>query len=81
MPPTHTHVKVPGGLHFRGRVRDRETGTIEKRTVKKEIISASKEKDRKKGQKRKDNKHNDEGVLKWCFVKKAINKNHSSTVQ
>ncbi len=51
-------------------MRDRETGSIEKRTFKKEIISASKEKDRKKDRK-KDKKEktanimiNDKGVSK-----------------
>jgi hypothetical protein len=50
-------------------VGDRETGSIEKRTLKKDILSRSKEKE--KGQKRKDSKCNDEGTLKWSFDKQT----------
>jgi hypothetical protein len=46
-PPPHTHVKDPGGLHFRGKGERQGTRKRRKRALKK-IISASKEKDQEK---------------------------------
>jgi hypothetical protein len=72
-PPPHTHVKDPGGLHFRGRGERQGNRELREKNCKKEIISASKEKKQEKRTKKK-RQHNDEGSLKWSIEKQATNK-------